>query len=191
MGQYFTPIIKRENGKFEKFSCYDYNNGAKLMEHSYLGNCFVETVVEQLINKKGHLTWVGDYAEAGMVDSDLDAEFVMEEGNDNSKYSIPQMVSSKQNSLFLIFLNHTKKEYFIPVQCGVKRDKWNMIIHPLPLLTAIGNGQGGGDYHGKCMHLIGGWACNELEVLDKWDDNYKNYTDISKNIKFEEGEEEE
>ncbi len=137
------------------------------------------------------MAWVGDYAEVGDVDNTLNLEFILEQKNEEKYYKKPQMISGKQNSLFLIFLNHTKQEYFIPINCGVKRDKWDMIIHPLPLLTAVGNGRGGGDYHGKCMHLIGGWACDEIEVLHSWDDNYKDYTNISKNIQFEEGKEEE
>ena len=44
MGQYYTPIIIRGNSK-STYLCYDYDNGAKLMEHSYFGNGFVETVL--------------------------------------------------------------------------------------------------------------------------------------------------
>ena len=36
----------------------------------------------------------------------------------------------------------------------------------LPLLTAIGNGEGGGDYYGENMSEIGAWAWNVLSVED-------------------------
>ena len=42
MGQYYIPIIKRNNGTFETYDSHDYDNGLKLMEHSYVGNSFVD-----------------------------------------------------------------------------------------------------------------------------------------------------
>ena len=41
-------------------------------------------------------------------------------------------------------------------------DGW--VPHPLPLLTAMGNGQGGGDYRGVNMDKIGCWAGDLLHV---------------------------
>ena len=42
---------------------------------------------------------------------------------------------------------------------------WTQIrIHPLPLLTAEGNGRGGGDYCGSDMELVGTWARNVISV---------------------------
>lgn len=40
-------------------------------------------------------------------------------------------------------------------------------IHPLPLLTAIGNGLGGGDYYGINTDDVGTWAWNEISVEDE------------------------
>jgi hypothetical protein len=37
-------------------------------------------------------------------------------------------------------------------------------IHPLPLLTAEGNGRGGGDYYGRDKHMVGRWARHVLSV---------------------------
>ena len=38
-------------------------------------------------------------------------------------------------------------------------------VHPLPLLTCEGNGQGGGDYFGEDKNnLIGSWARNRVTV---------------------------
>jgi hypothetical protein len=38
-----------------------------------------------------------------------------------------------------------------------------MAYHPLPLLTAEGNGRGGGDYRGESP-LIGSWARDVISV---------------------------
>jgi len=38
-------------------------------------------------------------------------------------------------------------------------------IHPLPLLTCEGNGQGGGDFYGEDnKKLIGKWARNRISI---------------------------
>ena len=59
MGQYFHGVIlnshKKNYPNKEKvkawLSPYDYGNGAKLMEHSYIGNDYV-SAFEALINKE-------------------------------------------------------------------------------------------------------------------------------------------
>ena len=41
-------------------------------------------------------------------------------------------------------------------------DKWELC--PLLILLAIGNGQGGGDYHGTNMDKVGTWAFHKIKV---------------------------
>jgi len=44
-------------------------------------------------------------------------------------------------------------------------DDHEWCAHPLPLLTALGNGMGGGDYRGKeGKDNIGSWAFDEIYV---------------------------
>jgi hypothetical protein len=52
-------------------------------------------------------------------------------------------------------VNHTKKQYV---------DKRKEEIHPLPLLTAEGNGAGGGDYRGDNEILCGDWARDVISI---------------------------
>jgi hypothetical protein len=61
-------------------------------------------------------------------------------------------------------VNHTKKQY-------VDKRK-QKLYHPLPLLTAEGNGRGGGDFKGKGEELIGTWARDVLSVEKVIPDNY-------------------
>lgn len=188
MGQYYTPVII-ENDKIKTLCCYDYDNGAKLMEHSYLRNSFVETVVKQLLDKKARLAWVGDYAEPDDVENELARKFIEAERID-AQYRIKPKHNKMENSYGLCFINHSKKEYFYmdDYVFNIGKDKYGFIIHPLPLLTAIGNGKGGGDYQGINMGLIGHWACDEIEVK-AWIDEEKNpeYKNITSMIKFYEG----
>ena len=186
MGQYYTPIIIRGNSK-SSYNSWDYDNGLKLTEHSYLGNNFVETVLKQLFESKGRLAWVGDYAEPEDVKSPLAEKFIEVERNSKKYEKTPD--KEKGNSFYLYFINHTKKEYINMkryITCNKVLDKYEMVAHPIPLLTAIGNGRGGGDYWGSCMNKIGYWACDEIESTYEKPEGYK---DITAEIRFVEGEE--
>jgi len=64
MGQYYRPIILSKKNKPLSFAvCYDFASGAKLMEHSWLGNNFVGFVERQLLVEPRKLVWAGDYAD--------------------------------------------------------------------------------------------------------------------------------
>lgn len=70
MGQYYKPIILKDNKKTIvcALNTWDYGNGSKLMEHSYLENTCVKAVVNYIKENGGaHLVWAGDYADAEPV----------------------------------------------------------------------------------------------------------------------------
>jgi hypothetical protein len=46
----------------------------------------------------------------------------------------------------------------------VVADRNGLHIHPLSLLTAEGNGRGGGDYRGAHEDLVGSWARDVISV---------------------------
>ena len=49
MGQYYKPIFLSENNKpVLSVTCYDFGVGAKLMEHSWMGNSFVRFIEKHL-----------------------------------------------------------------------------------------------------------------------------------------------
>jgi hypothetical protein len=64
MGQYFQPCILAENKKkvINWMYSHNYDNGLKLMEHSYLGNDFVSAFETLIANKPQRVVWAGDYA---------------------------------------------------------------------------------------------------------------------------------
>ena len=187
MGQYYTPVITR-GSDIKTYCCYDYDNGAKLMEHSYIGNNFTETVLKQLLNRPGRLAWVGDYAEPSDVKSELALDFINIEGKSDDFKDEPSEIGDNENSFLLVYINETKKEY-IRIRNYVLRNganQWGAIIHPIPLLTAIGNGKGGGDYRGINENLVGRWACDEILAMRGLDESYKEYTDITDFVTFKE-----
>ena len=168
MGQYYKPI---NLDTFEWLLSHDYNSvGLKLMEHSYIGNGFVGVIMKLLTKGnnwyKGRIVWVGDYSEKVLKENSLyDVCYDEEEENEEIKLFKkinPKSCMKEGLQKKAIIVNYTKKEYVKLSDC--KEDKEGWAINPLPLLTALGNGGGGGDYTGSNMDLIGRWAFDEIGV---------------------------
>lgn len=206
MGQYYRGIVldkKTKNKVEECFSCYDYNNGAKLMEHSYVGNYYVKIYEHTLANEfKGYpFVWGGDYADERhrkntVNDYVLGREFI-EEKRDNyaRENGFEKVINGKygqdyqKDGVFFDSIDILPKipyeelptyKYVINLtkKMFVKIPTFNeneneWIIHPLPLLCADGNGRGGGDYRGTNMELIGSWAFDRIAVANKLPKNIK------------------
>ena len=142
---------------------YDYGNGGKLMEHSYIGNNFVQAL-ENIISPEGmfymhRVVWAGDYADD-------------EKCKSKNLYSITEDLSNLQShppshdtSCYKYVVNHTKNMY-------VDKNKAISNIHPLPLLISEGNGKGGGDYTGNNVELCGTWARDIISVEKEIPENY-------------------
>ena len=163
MGQYYKAIILKEgtNKPAKAFTSWDYQCGAKLMEHSYIRNPFVGRVEKQLSPEgeyyKSPLVWGGDYADPEVKDEDETTLFCLSSGKEEKG---PKDSKTKKYLRYLV--NHTQKLYVDKNK--VKADSYGYRINPLPLLTAEGNGRGGGDYHGTNLDLIGSWARNIIST---------------------------
>ena len=165
MGQYYRPYLKGERDVVTLVS-WDYDNGAKLMEHSWLGNEFINAVLFLLFDEKRKVGWIGDYS----LDAGCNPEIYEVCWGDNAQKSLivtpPQYFADDDGIVGEGYLiNHTKKEYidYKEYQKLAERNGW--CVNPLPLLTAIGNGLGGGDYYKKNVNadLVGYWYLDELE----------------------------
>jgi len=176
MGQYYHPINIES---MEWVYSHDYGEGLKLMEHSYLGNDFVG-VVMTLLKKGGRwykkrLVWCGDYYDEDDGEDDgEDGRGYYDRCEDDKKVYLKPMPSVEQ--LNYVIVNHTKKEYVdlrkfcVDVTAGLGED---LITHPLPLLTALGNGGGGGDYEGTNMDKVGYWARDTISAETEAPERYK------------------
>jgi len=177
MGQYFKPIIlgeKPKDGENETVKVWmyshSYDNGLKLMEHSYQGNNFVSTFEKELTRRGNHyksrVVWAGDYAdeEPGVK--------VISEGKEydanlyslcNDESEIKPKVAKTDDYPFIV--NHTKKQFVDKNKVPEIQDWEGVKIHPLPLLTSEGNGQGGGDFRGEDENeIIGSWARDVISI---------------------------
>ena len=64
MGQYYVPTLISQDGTIHSLYSHFYDNGLKLMEHSYIGNDFVNAVCTQIWHKPTVVAWIGDYSDA-------------------------------------------------------------------------------------------------------------------------------
>lgn len=156
MGQYYNPcILSDDKTKVTHSACaHNFDNGLKLMEHSWIGNGFVRHVENFLTDNPRRLAWAGDYAETNYY----------EQGDSADLITNVDVMDEKD-----IIINHSRKEFV--VKSKSKGDDWK--IHPLPLLTSMGNGQGGGDFRGSDPDgVVGLWATDIIELSDNAPEGY-------------------
>ena len=161
MGQYFKPILLAENKKTVKAWMYshEYDNGLKLMEHSYIGNHFVSSFESLIKNNPQRVVWAGDYAdECKGRKTNLYSRC-----KDTEKANPTESVSVTKTRYIV---NHTKKQFVDKFSLPEIKDWEGTKIHPLPLLTCEGNGRGGGDFRGE-NKFVGAWARDVISVESK------------------------
>ena len=161
MGQYYKPCLIKDNitvyNRRVEPDC-DYVM-AKLMEHSWWNNPTCNAVAKLLYKSKGNLFWCGDYADDQAIHHyiwNVDGE------------SLPNPEGFTLDGKFIV--NHSLKKY---IDCdkyykeSLDGDGW--CIHPLSLLTALGNGRGGGDYYDGYVNAnkVGYWAGDLISIEDE------------------------
>ena len=121
--------------------------------------------VENLIKKGGKwfgdkIVWAGDYAD-NEPNKRTNLYSIMEREGVRVVPSVP-----KKEVKYNYLVNLDKKEYV--VMSKIPKDDNGWMIHPLPLLTCEGNGNGGGDYFDEDKNnIIGSWARCRVVALNK------------------------
>lgn len=201
MGQYYMPTLIAEDGSICTLYSHAYNNGLKLMEHSYIGNSFVNAVLTLLRDNPCRVAWIGDYSdsingdlyESKLTHGDFMRYYEAAWGNGRNELVVhpkPQnILTLKSKRKYLV--NHTQRVY-IHMSEYIAANKWtekgcwiacgkydplstyDMCINPLPLLTACGNGRGCGDYHEGYPGYadVGSWAFEVIEITGKSPEGY-------------------
>lgn len=186
LGQYYLPILGDKYG----LNCKVFDRSvdgkytfAKLLEHSWWQNPFVNAFSEFLHNEPRRMIWCGDYADEpnDFNFSNCSAFYVPSYGEVWGDSVSAIGVASTDFTLDCKFLlNHDTKQFVDLDEYKVNSiDKHGWIIHPLPLLTAIGNGRGGGDFHegNTGFEFVGLWAWQLISIEDKPPDDFSK-TDI-------------
>lgn len=202
MGQYYKCLTK-EGGEFKTYSLqvkgwkekddgkYGYYNGVKLMEHSWWGNSFMKAITTKLYHHKMRVAWVGDYADDFHWE---DEEKVSPKtlhwlawGGFKDTPTLPDEDIYEGNMTLdhKYLVNHTREIYLDCDEYKKKsQDKDGWCVHPLSLLTACGNGLGGGDYWEEHPYsdCVGDWCFDEISVEDTPPKNYtKEYYEFREN----------
>lgn len=176
MGQYYVPVLGNAQGTgFKVFNRRVDNEytGAKLMEHSWWDNPLVNSFAAQLYNCKCRVLWVGDYA-SEPDDFKFDECSAMHTPNYQDVWGKNVRAIGLRSTKFTLddkfLLNHDTKQ-FVDLNeyktASIDKDGW--VIHPLPLLTAVGNDRGMGDFHegGVGYEHVGTWAWRLISISDK------------------------
>jgi hypothetical protein len=196
MGQCYRATVQ-ENGKMRSYSPHNcIRNGEKveefygwkLMEHSWYPNEFVNGVCKQLESHPMCVAWVGDYAldSDQVTDDDVLQDMVKKAWNDEflkplEIYPFDREANGTNYPCYLdgkYLVDHTEGWY---LDCDKYRkrsaDKDGWCVHPLPLLTAVGNGLGGGDYYKKSSdaYCVGSWAWDEISIERAIPEGYLEY----------------
>lgn len=196
MGQYFKPILRR-NGRMQTYSTWvrvgknadlsRYNDFdrqyilekgmyymlCKLMEHSYWGNPLVDGIAQTILENPAQVAWIGDYADSG----DFPDKFELARRREGRAVMEPSPKFTMHNK-FLI--NNTKRRYISCEQFyqdHVWHEKFDgreisWCYNPLSLLTAVGNGAGGGDFYGNGSERIGEWVFDEILLSEQEPEGY-------------------
>ena len=190
MGQYFMPILGDKSG----LSCKVFDRSvdgeytmAKLMEHSWWLNPFCNAFAEKIFKRKGRVIWCGDYAEDEDFNFKLDSAVYIPNEKEIWGETV-KLYKSKSTDFTLdnkFLLNHDKKEFIdLDEYKSKSKDKDGWVIHPLPLLTAVGNDKGSGDFHEGNIgyEFVGCWAWNLISIDEKVPKNFKKFDVIFKEI---------
>lgn len=191
MGQYFRPILGDKFGLdckvFDRSIDGEYML-AKLMEHAWWLNSFCNSFAERLYNEEGRVCWVGDYAgEDGDFDFNLNSAFYTPSYKEvwGETVNLHGSTFSDFTLDHKFLLNHDTKEYIdLDEYKENSRDKNDWTIHPLPLLTAVGNDRGSGDFHEGNIgyEFVGCWAWHLISISDTAPKTYKKFDVVFKEI---------
>lgn len=121
MGQYYIPVIVLGNKIKKAFYSHAYGNGLKLMEHSYIGNNFVNAVLHEIFEGPlgaQRLVWLGDYADyfveqskigieyaPGIINTNPDIEHILSEADFEELMKVHE-ADTKTDTIFV----HNKNE---------------------------------------------------------------------------------
>ena len=192
MGQYYKPCAlksadtENSNNPIKwQLDCYKFDELAKLLEHSYVGNWLVQAAEYLLAKEAAPFVWAGDYADdyAGFEDNlysiGEDAGSCKDGLAELKAYGVLTEIKGllsetcyriERPNTYKYVINHTKKMY---VEIPPHR-KGELTIHPLPLLTCESNGRGGGDYYSdKGKDYVGAWKYDTISVGNRVPKGYE------------------
>lgn len=178
MGQYYNilvgdlPASEKTTYKVYDRSVDTQYTMAKLTEFSWFGNPFCDALANELLENPKVIIWCGDYAE----NSDLEKipyckykHITIDKIWDRANY---ETIAKKDFDWSNKYILNLSKFEFINVNkywnnSVIMIDKEPWVLNPIAILTAVGNGRGGGDYFGSDMEHVGRWAGDVIVISER------------------------
>jgi len=182
MGQYWRVIAKDRDGKV---TVYDRSvdgeyTAAKLMEHSWWGNPFCRALCATIVDNPRRIAWVGDYADYDLDDMDIGFKYEDVWGDDAPDVGLASTEFSMDDVKYLV--DDTERQYVdLAKYKAASEESGGWVIHPLPILTCVGNGHGGGDYHpgdGLSGEFVGAWCFDRVYLSNTLPDGYEEISPV-------------
>lgn len=180
MGQYYKPVIRNlKTNTTKTIDSLNYGEGIKLMEHCYFDCNTVKIIANELINAQCCLAWIGDYAEYEDVAQKMNREkfkkIMKIRFNEDYEIKNGDIVFNWDRELYLV--NDIKQQYIDLKQYQKLYPVKDWCINPIPLLTAVGNGKGSGDYDGNVLNLdkVGLWAFDTIRLTEQKPNSYMKF----------------
>ena len=180
MGQYYHAVIltRRTSGPIGTGTkVFTFPGCLKLTEHSWNGNSDLAEVMHEvqeltaMADMEVRVAWVGDYSRGWYEDEErkelheeayiaawgryLGVEPVRGHPAFGRMYAVDDDLEEAVEIWGLDYGGLMEAAH----------GKWWMCAWPI--LNAVGNGQGGGDYHGVNEHLAGRWAYHRQRIVRK------------------------
>lgn len=167
MGQYYQTVICQEDN-YSLLDPHRFGSGAKLTEHSWMENPLVLTLCCLIYKMKSKIVCIGDYADECPLHNAV--------WGDESNLAIPKLEVEKSlefdyKGKFLV--NHYKRQYISFDEYIEKSTEDGWCLSPILILTAQGNGQGGGDYFGVNEELAGTWSWDSISIEDDYNPEFE------------------
>jgi hypothetical protein len=172
MGQYYKAVSLDAKQFVSPF-------GAKLMEHSWIGNSYMMHV-EQLLSPgnawhKTQLVWAGDYGDKLLFTDDPDRNLYDLAFDDFTNVSEGAIDGPEIRYI----VNHSKNVYIDMEEVpNIPHVDSSWKIHPLSILTSSGNGRGGGDYRDDDDTNVGSWARDIISTEFVEPEGMEKYTEF-------------
>ena len=174
MGQYYMASLVDEKSNIKTLNPHEYDNGMKLMEHSYIGNNYMAAVMNEMNETPYRVYWLGDYADIKDFKNKTHKLYAKDRKKiwEEDRYRVHP--EGNWNWGEISYLINIDDKLYIKLK-KYNPNAWN--VHPLSLLTAIGNGKGGGDYFAELNNdKVGEWAGKKLMITKNHPN--KKYTEV-------------
>ncbi|MBQ7621199.1 MAG: hypothetical protein IJV47_05515 [Candidatus Methanomethylophilaceae archaeon] len=153
-------------------------NGYKLMETSYKGNQLVNDFIKEMVGHREspvlRAAWIGEYYD-GSEFEDGDYHSLIDAVNSPWEMSFRHEADDDATFEPVVICCDELRQY---IRCTPDPGKEDLEIASLPLLCAVGNGLGGGDYYGSRIELVGSWAFKPLTLRNEEPGGYDDLTDV-------------